>query len=146
MGLKDIIDKSRKKHTIGLHGTQISFCELGYEEEARAREVGIARAKNTFDKPSDEVKNQYGVLYVYLEMIRAGGEAIHDDDFFAMSSEYHSEVMMAINVKLNSDVHTEGRRLEQQLRKRLHDMTLGVDEEEEKVLQEAADLKKALAE
>lgn len=115
MGLKDIVAKAKQIHTVTVHGTQLRFCELGYNAEKVAQEAGKAYAVNLVGAKPEEV----GTLFTYLEMFRKGGEQIDEAEFFSMPADYHQEIILAVNSFLNEKIHTEGRRLQEELKNRL---------------------------
>lgn len=119
MGLKDIVNKAKKVYTTELHGTEIRFSELGYEEEVHARKEGEARAKRVFDKPTQDQVDEYATIYVYYKMLTKAGEDIDVEDIYKLSTDYHRELIMAINMVLQNEVHTEAERLQEALRKKL---------------------------
>jgi hypothetical protein len=119
MALKDIVSKAKAIHVVNLHGTEIKFSELGYDAEQLARERGREYAKKVLPSIKSEKTEEYGALYVFLEMFRKAGEHIDDADFFGMSSDYHQEIVAAVSGVLAEKVHTEGRRMEAELKERL---------------------------
>lgn len=116
MGLKDIVAKAKQVHTITIHGTQLRFCELGYDAEQVARAAGREYAKK---QTAESKVDEYGSLYMFLEMFRKGGEVLDDSEFFGLSTDYHQEIAAAVSSYLQEKVHTEGRRLAEELRDRL---------------------------
>lgn len=119
MALKDLIEMTKKVYTVKLYDNEIRFRELSYDEEISAREMGTDRAQSMIQKPTDDEKDEQGTLFVYFEMIRSAGEDVTLEEFFSMPSSYHNELVLAINSHLNGVVHTEGKRLSDELRAKI---------------------------
>lgn len=124
MALKDIVAKGKQVHTTTLHGGELKFCELGFEEEIRVKKVGEERATNGLKDATPEEKSDYATLYSYYTMLKKGGDDTMVDDFYALPKEYHREIMMAINLHLSDKVHTEAKRFEDQIRQVIKDKAL----------------------
>jgi len=119
MALKNLVTKSRKIHDVELHGEKLKFAELGFDEEAEAKAQGIERAKRILEAPTTDEQEEYATLYVHLMMLRKGGEDATDDDYFALSSSYHNEIVMAIGDHVANVVHAEGKKMREMLREKL---------------------------
>ncbi len=119
MALKDIVANSKRVHTVTLHGTDLRFVELGHDAEQLSKAAGREYAKKTVPNAPTEKLDEYATLYTFLEMFRAAGETTTDAEFFSISTDYHQEIIAAVGLYLSEKVHTEGKRMQEELKKRL---------------------------
>lgn len=110
---------TQKVHVINLYDNEIRFRELSYDEETSAREMGEQRALEMMTKPSDAEKSEYGTLYVYYQMIASAGDDMTAEEYFKFPSTFHNELVLAINHYLTDEVHTEAKRLNEEIRKKV---------------------------
>ncbi len=125
MGLKDILAKARTVNVVRIHGQDLRFTELGYEEELQVRATGAERAMKILgQKATEDDKNEYSTLMVYAHMLRKGGEEVNIDDFFTLSKDYHKEIIFGIQLYLSDQIHTEAKRFETEIKAKMKEKAL----------------------